>query len=274
MLGLSIRQTRRLVKKYKLGGSRALIHKSRGRVSNNKLSQDKLDLVVKLIKEKYWDFGPTLAHEKLVENHGFNVSLTTLRNQMIKVGLWQPSKKRKAQVHQLRERRTCFGELVQLDGSPHDWFERNGISSINEGNKFLSKFTRKFSKKFSVSPKSGVNMHRRLEKNIDLTKVLCIKESRVLSRNLSFQHNNTVFQIQTKRSAYALRNTLVTVCERYDETITIIKKLPSTKETSSKQLNYLVDGILKRQTKKNPWESSEEELAEYAGFYTPMTTIQ
>jgi len=110
-------------------------------------------------------------------------------------------------------------------------------------------------------------MHRKLNKDINLEKILCIRENRVLSKNLTFQYNNTIFQIKTKRSAYTMRKTVVTICERYDKSISIwdrkhnqleyttIKKLPSTKETNSKKLNQLVDDILLKENykKKNPW---------------------
>ena len=126
ILGISIRQIRRTLKKYKLEGSKGLIHKSRGKVSNNKIPQEKLDEAIKIIKNKYFDFGPLLAHEKLEEDHQFKLSLSTIRNQMIDTGIWKSKTRKKAHVHQLRERRACFGELIQLDGSPHDWFEGRG----------------------------------------------------------------------------------------------------------------------------------------------------
>jgi len=76
-----------------------------------------------LIEEKYRDFGPTLAHEKLSEEHQLRLSRESVRRIMIEEGLWKVRKARKVVVHQMRERRPCFGELVQLDGSPYDWFE-------------------------------------------------------------------------------------------------------------------------------------------------------
>ena len=76
-----------------------------------------------LLKTKYQRFGPTLAHEKLVEKEKLKLSDESLRKLMIEEGLWKPRKAKKVVVHQLRERRACFGELVQIDGSPHDWFE-------------------------------------------------------------------------------------------------------------------------------------------------------
>ncbi|MEA2056729.1 MAG: ISNCY family transposase [Patescibacteria group bacterium] len=411
ILDLSIRQIKRKLYQYRLHGAESLIHKSRGKKSNNKLPQKKLDRAISLIKKNYWDFGPTLAHEKLVENHSFEISLSSIRKEMVSAGIWKSKKRKKAQVHQLRERRSCFGELSQLDGSPHDWFEGRapkcnlnvfvddatntysvkfsktettqdyfellekyinqyglqlaiyadkhsifrvntpsnldnkkpgkgskwegltqfgractelnielifansaqakgrvekvnytfqdrlvkemrleGISSIEDANKFLPSFMKKFNKKFSKKPKFDIDMHRKLDLRIDLTKILCLKETRVVSKNLTFQYNNTIFQIQTKRSAFTLRKTRVTVCERYDRTIkifdhrdkpleyTTVAKLPSTKSTNSKQLNSKLDDILIREAKKNykkknPWESSFEELGENVGFYKPMGAL-
>jgi hypothetical protein len=81
---------------------------------------------VTLIKERYADFGPTLAAEKLAELHGIRVSRETLRNWMRADGLWLSRKDRTPAPHQPRYRRECFGELVQIDGSDHDWFEGRG----------------------------------------------------------------------------------------------------------------------------------------------------
>ena len=81
------------------------------------------DQAVSLIFENYIDFGPTFAHEKLQEKHSLNLSISTVRNLMILNNIWKPNNKRKKRVYQLRERRSSAGELIQIDGSPHDWFE-------------------------------------------------------------------------------------------------------------------------------------------------------
>jgi len=148
ILGLSVRQIQRKLKKYKLNGAKSLVHKSRGKISNNKISQEKLDQVIILIRDKYWDFGPTLANEKLSENHQIKLSKEKLRQEMIRTGIWKTRKRRKAQVHQLRERRACFGEMIQLDGSPHDWFESRApkcnlnVSADDATNTFSVKFSK------------------------------------------------------------------------------------------------------------------------------------
>lgn len=123
VLGVSVRQVKRKLHNYRLHGAKSLVHGSKGRESNNKISQEKLDTVINLIRDNYHDFGPTLASEKLLENHQVKLSKERLRQEMIKVGLWEPRVRRKPHVHPPRERREHFGALLQLDGSPHDWFE-------------------------------------------------------------------------------------------------------------------------------------------------------
>lgn len=407
-LGLSVRQVKRKLRAYKTSGAQSLVHKARGRRSNNKTDQKELDKAMDIVKEKYSDFGPTLTQEKLTENHDIALSREKLRQEMIAVGLWKPKRIKTASIHQLRERRACFGELVQLDGSPHHWFEErsaycnlnvmiddatgipllgfsavettqdyfrlveqyflkyglplalyvdkhsifrvnnpanldlkkpskehqhqgltqfgramkelnievifastaqakgrverinqtlqdrlvkemrlNNISNIDEANLFLPEFTNKFVQKFSTQAKSSVDMHRKLSKSINLEKILCIKEQRVLSKNLTFQYQNTIFQVKTNRSAYALRKTIVTICERYDGSVTIwdskdkpleyttIKKLPNTRETSSKQLNHQVNAILAKETykKRNRWESNQSELEQPNLFAKPKGAV-
>ena len=409
ILGISVRQVKRKLRNYKLHGAKSLVHKARGKVSNNKIDQKKLDEAITLIRDKYWDFGPTLANEKLDKIHKIELSVEKLRQEMIRTGIWKSRKRRKVDSHQLRERRACFGELVQLDGSPHDWFEGRGpkcnlnvmiddatntsicrfsntetaqdyfrlleeyiakyglpraiyadkhsifrvntpsnldlkkpgkhdkyegltqfgrackeldielifantaqakgrvervnktlqdrlvkemrlqnICSIEEANKFLPKFLKKFNKKFSVQPKSNVSMNRKLPKNINLEKIISVQTKRVLSKNLTFQYNNTIFQVKTKRSAFALRKTKVTVCERYDGTTKVydlrgklldystIKQLPKQYRANSKQINQLVDDILIEQgprSKKSHWESSKKELEQPNSFYKPIGAV-
>ena len=124
MLSLSVRQIRRLVKRYKRLGVNGIPHRLRGRMSNNRcLNETGLGQITEIIRTHYADFGPTLAHEKLTAHHGIAFSRETLRKAMISARLWKPKRRKYVTVHQMRERRSCEGELVQLDGSPHDWFE-------------------------------------------------------------------------------------------------------------------------------------------------------
>lgn len=123
ILGVSVRHIKRLLKSYRREGARGLVSKRRGRPSNNRLSEETSQKILGLLKSKYAGFGPTLSCEKLVEAEGLRISKERLRQLMIAENLWKPRKARKAIVHQMRVRRACFGELVQIDGSPHDWFE-------------------------------------------------------------------------------------------------------------------------------------------------------
>lgn len=122
-LGISVRQVQRMVKRYKREGVSGLIHKSRGRVGNKAMKQEKKNSIVLLIKQQYPDFGPTLAAEKLFERDGISVSEEKVRQLMIAEGVWKANQRKQVTIHTYRERRSCVGELIQLDGSAHAWFE-------------------------------------------------------------------------------------------------------------------------------------------------------
>jgi transposase len=122
-LNISSRQMRRLQQRYRKEGVTGLISKRRGQPSNNQLSEAIKSEISSLVREKYSDFGPTLAHEKLVEQHNLKLSIESLRQLMIADDLWVPKQRKTKRVFQLRPRRERFGELIQIDGSPHDWFE-------------------------------------------------------------------------------------------------------------------------------------------------------
>lgn len=125
-LGVTVRQIKRLVKKYRDQGATGLISKKRGQVSNNKYTVAKIESIKELVLKHYYDFGPKFAAEKLYEQHEIKVSKETLRQWMIEWGLWKAKREKEVQRHPQRARRECFGELVQIDGSPHDWFEGRG----------------------------------------------------------------------------------------------------------------------------------------------------
>ena len=125
LLGRSERQVYRLLKAFRRDGAAGLISKKRGRPSNRRTAAAVRTAVLWVVRHNYADFGPTLAAEKLAAEHGFSFSTETLRKWMIADGLWRDRKQRK-QVHQPRPRRECVGELVQVDGSEHWWFEDRG----------------------------------------------------------------------------------------------------------------------------------------------------
>lgn len=116
---------RRLLKRIKTTGAASIRHKAIGRPSNNRISNGVRDYAMTLVGEHYVDFGPTLAAEKLAERDGLRVSRETLRSWMSEAGIWLPRKQRRT-FHQPRLRREAYGELVQIDGSEHRWFEDRG----------------------------------------------------------------------------------------------------------------------------------------------------
>jgi transposase-like protein len=122
LLDIIPRQARRLRNRLRGGGGGAISHRLRGRPSNRRIAPELRDHAVALVRERYPDFGPALAVEKLAELHGLNVSAETLRKWMIEAGLWRSRKQRRT-FHQPRSRRESLGELVQIDGSEHRWFE-------------------------------------------------------------------------------------------------------------------------------------------------------
>src|ERR1700677_2231437 len=116
----------RLAKAYGKHGAQALVSRRRGRPSNRCYPTALRAEVIGIIRERYADFGPTLAAEKLAELHGIHLSGETVRQWMIAVGLWKDRRARMRPVHQPRSRRDCMGELIQIDGSEHWWFEGRG----------------------------------------------------------------------------------------------------------------------------------------------------
>ena len=382
-LGLSTRQVRRLTKRYQREGALSLVHKNRGKTSNNKIAKAKINRAVQLVKSHYHDFGPTLAHEKLTELHGVNFSVERLRQAMVKREIWKSKRRKKIRIHQMRLRRAAMGELIQIDGSPHLWFEDRGprctliafvddatgkimtalfaeaettfayfqvtkdylirhgkmvaiyadkhvvlrvnscksgsastndstgltqygravkqlnikliyanspqakgrverlfetlqdrlvkemrlkgINSITEGNTYLPEFIGKFNTKFAAKPRSDQDMHQSLTKLEDLSKIFTVQETRVLSKNLTCQHKNIVYQIQTKRPSYAMRYAKILVREAQGGIIsleykgkelnyTTISKQARAEIVQSKLVNVTVDKFIKQQ--KLPWKPS------------------
>ena len=344
ILKVSTRQIKRLLKAYREKGAAGLVSKQRGRKGNNCLSEEVKKQALNLLKTKYKGFGPTFAHEKLVEKEKLKLSDESVRKLMIEEDLWKQHKARKVVVHQLRERRACFGELIQIDGSPHDWFEgradpcvllvfiddatgklvqllfvnsesffsychaaevyfrrcgkpvafysdKNSIFRVNvpstdsrhdltqfgramleldiqiicantpqakgrverviqtlqdrlpkemrlrrlnswaAGNAYLPEFLEDFNQRFDEEPRSSVDAHRPLTSKDDLARILAWQETRTLSKNLTLQFQKTVYQIQTNRPSYTLRNAQVTVCVNALQEISILyqgKPLPYT----------------------------------------------
>lgn len=126
LVGLSTRQVRRLCRAYGRFGPKGLASGKRGMASNRRLPEELRTRAMAIVRERYHDFGPTLAQEKLLELHKVQVSKETVRKWMVADGIWVTRAARGPKVHQPRQRRACLGELVQIDGSPHAWFEERG----------------------------------------------------------------------------------------------------------------------------------------------------
>jgi transposase len=336
-LGISVRQVKRLKHRLQLAGVKGLASKQRGRPSHNQLPPDTLRQARTLLRTHYADFGPTFAHEKLVEVHHLQLSPERVRQLMIAEGLWKPHRAHKPVIHPLRERRPRRGELVQIDGSPFDWFEGRApactllvfiddatgqllelffaaaetthsyfqatehylrqhgrpvtfysdkfgvfrinhphveagegmtqfaramyelditlicantpqakgrvervnqtlqdrlvkelrlqeISDLPAANAYLPAFRADFNRRFAVMPRDPTDAHRPLRVADDLTRILALRELRTLSKNLTLSYNNVIYQIQTNRPGYALRQAQVEVRERWDGQIAIFYK--------------------------------------------------
>ena len=126
LLGLTDRQVRRLMRRVEARGADGVVSRRRGRPSNNRLPRRYVDQVMAIVRERYADFGPTLAAEQLAKRHDLRVARESLRRMMIAAGVWQPRSERRKPVQQPRLRRACYGELIQVDGSDHHWFEDRG----------------------------------------------------------------------------------------------------------------------------------------------------
>ena len=108
-------------------GPKGLVSKNRGKPSNRKIHKHLRSSILDLIYSKYSDFGLTLAHEKLSEVNNMAISVSTVRNIMVNDGIWIPKKAKKKRIFQHRQRRPSEGEPVQLDGSDHQWFEKQRV---------------------------------------------------------------------------------------------------------------------------------------------------
>jgi transposase len=345
LLGISERQVKRLLRKYRQQGPSGLVSKQRGKASNNQMAEKTRRKVLDLLKSKYKGFGPTLACEKMVEVEGLKISDESVRQMMMAEGLWKAKKARKLEVHQMRERRACHGELEQMDGANHDWFEgrgerctllvmiddatgqlgaltfvpeesffgycgllrqylaahgrpaglytdKHGIFRVNipnvgsgdnltqfgramqsleipilcantpqakgrveranltlqdrlvkemrlrgindmpQGNAYLPEFMADFNRRFAVPPRSSLDAHRTLQAHQNLDQILTWQETRLISKNLTLQFKNVVYQIQTNRPTYALRNAKVTVCQDEQGKVAILYK--------NKELSYTI----------------------------------
>src|ERR1700719_3344348 len=145
-LKVTDRQVRRMLLRIRERGDGALVHGLRGQPSNRKLAARLAQKILARVRQRYADFGPTLAAEHLAQE-GFPVSRETLRKWMTQAALWRPRSQRVKKIHVWRERRACFGELVMQDSSPFRWLEERGpgchlIALIDDcTSRFYARFT-------------------------------------------------------------------------------------------------------------------------------------
>jgi transposase len=127
LLDISTRQAMRLKKAYQKEGAAGLISKKVGKPSNNRISEEDEEIVLKFLNhEDHWDFGPLLTHEYLSKEHKNFISISSVRRVMIGHGLWKSRKTKSKKIYRLRERKAQEGEMEEIDGSEHDWFEGRG----------------------------------------------------------------------------------------------------------------------------------------------------
>ena len=129
LMKVTPRQTYRLLRRYRDGGASSVANQRRGRPSNNRLPDAVRDHAIALVRERYADFGPTFAAEKLAERHDLRVSRETLRSWMRQAGIWMSRAERK-RIQQPRHRREHIGELIQIDGSEHRWKQKIAAAHV------------------------------------------------------------------------------------------------------------------------------------------------
>jgi transposase len=377
LMNLSKRQTIRIKNSYLKSGVKGLISKRRGKPSPNKISDEIKQKTASVIREKYYDFGPTLAKEKLEKTEHIKMAVETIRQIMIKEGLWKSRKHKKVIVHQMRSRRSCFGELIQIDGSYHQWFENrsdkccllvfiddatskitsakfckhettfdylqvledhinkygkplsfysdkhsvfkvnnkknitgkeithfafvlkeldielicantpqakgrveraNGIlqdrlikemrlkniSSIEEGNIFLKEYLQEHNEKFSKEALCSEDAHRPLKCSEYLKEIFAHKEQRKLSKDLTFQYNGILYQIDPQMASFGMKHAPVTVINkqgnievRYKGQRLAYKKYSEieyqARVVDKKAIDAWINKKTRKVNKKHPW---------------------
>ena len=237
-LGIGVRQVKRLVRRYRSDGPTGLVSGHRGKRPNNAIGEGVRREVLALVRKRYADFGPTLAWEKLVEVHGHRLSAETLRQWMMAEGLWRSKARRAVRVHPRRPRRACVGDLVQIDGSPRDWFEGRGppctlIVYVDDattrlmaaGNAYLPEFMADFNGRFAVAPRDPADAHRKvLHETRELDLIFSEHHVRKLTKNLSIRFQCREYQVTGRGQGYRLRGAAVTVCEAFDGSVTVLHK--------------------------------------------------
>jgi hypothetical protein len=215
MLGLSYRQTKRAWSRYKEQGDAGLVHRLRGRASNRRALDETTQAALSLYREQYGDYGPTLAAECLAKDDGIAVAVTTLRRWLLQAGLWE--RRRKRPPHRRRRtRRQRRGDLIQMDGSHHDWFEgRRGRAVLMV---MIDDATGEVTARFyeNESWASSSDLFQRYAKRHGLARILSIQESRAVAKDWTVRWHNRVLQLPSESAAFVQSGQRVTVCEPLD----------------------------------------------------------
>ncbi len=132
LMGVTDRQVRRMLQRVREKGERGIVHGNRGRPSSRKIPKVQEEKIMAFVQKRYSDFGPTFASEKLRECEGIEIGREKLRQWMVAYGLWQV-RNRRGRIYQWRERKHHRGEMVQMDGSEHDWLEGRGPALVLMG---------------------------------------------------------------------------------------------------------------------------------------------
>ena len=394
-LNLTTRQIKRLCKAYKEMGARGLVSQHRGKQSNRRLNFSLRQRIIDLIMEHYRDFGPTLAAEKLRECHSISVSIETIRMLMIEAQIWTTRANKLKRPYQPRYRRSAFGELIQIDGSEHDWFEGRApkctllvyiddatsqlmglrfvphestftyfqmtknyliqhgkpvafysdklgvfrvnqnsaqlkgdgitqfgralkelnieiicanscqakgrveranktlqdrlvkelrlrsISNIEEANAYLAGFINDFNRRFEKQPLSNYNAHRPLLPHERLENILCWKEERTVTQNLTIQYDKRLYLLEDTKENRKLRRKRITVFDQEDGQLELyngdrkltftlfydrLSRIDSGSIVSNKRLSHILDFIKEEQDQRADLRSQSAPSRSHQGI--------
>ena len=217
-LGLSERQVRRLLGQREARGDRAVVHGLRGRPSNRKIAEAFRQRVIEQVRQRYSDFGPTLASEHLAAE-GMKVSRETLRKWMAEAKLWRVRYRPMKQIHVWRGRKAAFAEMVMLGNSPHAWVEDRGpplplIAVIDDG---TSRAWGAFARQDGIEENlRSRDAHRPLGGELCLESILSVREPRVVTRDYTVSWHGQRWGVAREHVQAGLRGARVEIERRLD----------------------------------------------------------
>jgi transposase len=210
-LGITVRQVKRLLRRLKDEGDKALVHGLRGRSSNRKLTEEKREKIVRILSQEiYQGFGPTLASEYLAKKHRLEIGREALRQLMMKAGLWRGRRQKVEAVHPWRPRRSCRGELVA------------GARTLEEANRYLEQeFLPWWNQHLVVTPANPTDAHRPLGAEHDLASALSRVETRQVNNDYTIQLDGQFYQIEHGAIRAGLRGATVRIERRLDGSLAV-----------------------------------------------------